>query len=144
MKKMILSLLLCGLVALQAGAAEQPKDEYREVMREMLELSGATRTYEVVMEQMAVMLGGTVDQKTLDEMMKIYSTEAFEKLWDMLVPVYKAHVSLEDMKAMRDFYKTPAGRRISAALPAITSASMEQSQVWAMELMQNMMTSIGR
>ena len=35
-------------------------------------------------------------------------------------PIYHRHLSAADIQALVDFYKTPAGRRVLAALPVIT------------------------
>lgn len=143
MKKILICLLFCGLAATTAFAAEPQKDEYREVMQEMLELPGTKQSYDVMMDQVISMLDGmNGDPKVMNELKKAFQQSSIEKLWDMLTPVYKAHISLEDMRAMRDFYKTPAGQRISTATPAITAASVDISMQWAMELVSDMMETM--
>ncbi len=51
--------------------------------------------------------------------------------FDQIVPIYDRHFSTEDIKAMVNFYSTPAGRKWIQALPAVNQENIVASQQWA-------------
>jgi hypothetical protein len=52
----------------------------------------------------------------------------------MLAPVYYKHLTLEDLNQIIVFYKTPAGKKMATATPAITQESMQIGQQWGMKI----------
>ena len=50
---------------------------------------------------------------------------------DAMVAVFSKYFSVEDLKALVDFYKTPAGQHYLKAMPAMTQESMQTMTTWA-------------
>ena len=57
-------------------------------------------------------------------------------------PIYHRHLSAADIQALVDFYKTPAGRRVLAALPVITEEGRRAGQAWGAELVPKMQARV--
>jgi hypothetical protein len=51
---------------------------------------------------------------------------------DSLVPIYATHFSLDDVKALADFFESPLGQRVLQALPQVT----QESQTSAAQLIK--------
>jgi len=99
-------------------------------IRLLLELTGAVNLSRQVMAQMLVQL-----QKMAPEVPASFWGE-FEReigtdgLVALMIPVYDRNLSHADLKEMIRFYQSPAGRRITAALPVIAKEAMEAGQQW--------------
>jgi hypothetical protein len=46
-----------------------------------------------------------------------------EKVADAIVPIYASHFSLDDIKAITQFYESPLGQRVVKTLPEVSKAS---------------------
>lgn len=108
-----------------------PSESPEMLAREVMDLCGASKLGEQVMESMLTMLDDEIDPEFRH---KFLSLAKPEQLVDMIVPLYVAHFDTETLKALIDFYKTPAGVKLIAAIPAITEASMKAGQQWGTEL----------
>jgi hypothetical protein len=62
-------------------------------------------------------------------------SKGLPELLDLSAEIQAKHIDLEALKAMLAFYKTPEGRRLTAALPAITAESAEAGRKWGERLM---------
>jgi hypothetical protein len=61
---------------------------------------------------------------------KMHSSEMIE----MIVPLYDKYYSLEDLRAVNDFYSSPAGQRVLSTLPQIMQESMAIGQQWGAKI----------
>lgn len=62
--------------------------------------------------------------------MEVYE-EKFEDLMDLLVPVYVKHFEEETLRAMVDFYKSPAGQASIKVLPVVLQEVLPSVNIWA-------------
>lgn len=127
---MVTIVVLC-CVWISRASAQEPS-EYKVALMEYVELSGAAKSMNSIFDQVVGMMGLTNDQKT--KVMANVKEKAMASLWDSLLPVYQKHVSLEDLEAANEFYKTPAGQRLGASVAAITSESQQAGMEWGMNL----------
>jgi hypothetical protein len=59
-----------------------------------------------------------------------------QDLIELLVPAYDKHLSHDDIKAMISFYQSPAGQRLTSALPDIQRDSLLAGQRWGLHIAQ--------
>jgi hypothetical protein len=103
-------------------------------IRTLLQLSGAG---DLALQNMLVMLDQmkAVRPDIPDEFWLAFRAEMKgEELVEVLVPVYAAHFSREEVRAMIAFYRTPVGQKLIAETPALAADAMTVGQSWGREL----------
>jgi len=129
MKKITLTIALL-LASLLLAYTQDSQDSYRDDLSNYLSLSGTDLSFDATIEQVIMMLGPSLSEDKKTEVKK----EAFEKLIDYMLPIYRRNISQEDLNALIDFYNSPSGKRISAAQPAIINETTQVSMQWANDL----------
>ena len=143
MKSLFFALTLCLSFSITSNA--QTDTTYAKVLSEMLEVTGAEANFDVAMNQVFAMSKAqfdNIDEEMWTELENELRKVSFKELMDMFTPVYQKHLSVEDLQATIDFYKTPAGKRIAEKTPLITSETMVIAQKWGMELSSKVMKKI--
>lgn len=135
MRKLFLtfSLVILCITATQA----QSNDAYSNELKKMFELSGSEETYKAVITQMMGMIKMQYSQIPADvmkELEKEFLNTSMSDLAKELTPVYKKHLSLEDLKGLIAFYETPLGKKYAQKTPAIMQESMAVGQRWGMSI----------
>jgi hypothetical protein len=67
------------------------------------------------------------------EVLKLFE-ERIDELLERIVPVYEKHFSAAEIDALLAFYRTPAGRKAIAVMPAVMSESVAAGQAWGRSL----------
>ena len=123
----------------------QTDTTYVKVLIEMLEVSGAEASFNAAMDQIFT-LSKSQYTNLSDEMWSELETEirkiSFKELMEMFTPVYQKHLSIDDLQASIEFYKTPAGKRIAEKTPIVNTETMVIAQKWGMELSQKVFKKI--
>jgi hypothetical protein len=104
-------------------------ESYKDVLLEYMEVQGSLDSFNNSIDQMSQMMGGQIEADKLKPIMD----EMFLSLVDALVPVYKNHLSIQDLKDGIEMYKTPIGKKIAQKTPLITQETMNVSMQWGME-----------
>ena len=104
-------------------------ESYKDVLLEYMEVQGSMDSFNNSINQMSQMMGGQIEADKLKPIMD----EMFLSLVDALVPVYKNHLSIQDLKDGIEMYKTPIGKKIAQKTPLITQETMNVSMQWGME-----------
>ena len=104
-------------------------ESYKDVLLEYMEVQGSLDSFNNSKDQMSQMMGGQIEADKLKPIMD----EMFLSLVDALVPVYKNHLSIQDLKDGIEMYKTPIGKKIAQKTPLITQETMNVSMQWGME-----------
>ena len=104
-------------------------ESYKDVLLEYMEVQGFLDSFNNSIDQMSQMMGGQIEADKLKPIMD----EMFLNLVDALVPVYKNHLSIQDLKDGIEMYKTPIGKKIAQKTPLITQETMNVSMQWGME-----------
>lgn len=144
MRKLIV--VACGLVVvLGTGAGPAAGEEVsREetLARELLEVSGAGEMGLQVVRQMVQSFTAAnpdVPQEFWDRFVASVDPEELEEL---VVPIYVEHLTVEEMEASIDFYRTEVGQSILRKMPVVMAESIEAGQRWGMELAQRAMEEL--
>lgn len=109
--------------------SQSQNESYKDVLLEYMEVQGSLDSFNNSIDQMSQMMGGQIEADKLKPIMD----EMFLSLVDALVPVYKNHLSIQDLKDGIKMYKTPIGKKIAQKTPLITQETMNVSMQWGME-----------
>lgn len=135
MKRIIITITL--ILAAATFSFGQDNSVYKNALQEMMNISGATESYKVVIIQTFKMLKeqkSQVPAEVWTQFEKSFLDASQEELLEMLVPIYQKHISLPDLKAVIAFYQSPAGKRFSEKTPLIMQESMQVGQQWGIRL----------
>ena len=143
MKSLFFSLLLCMSFSFTSNA--QVDSTYAKVLTEMLEVTGAEANFESAMDQILTLSKSqhdNINEEMWNELEAEIRKISFKELMEMFTPVYQKHLTIEDLQATIDFYKTPAGKRIAEKTPLVTAETMIIAQKWGMELSNKVLKKI--
>jgi hypothetical protein len=138
----VLAALACLWHMPSVRAGELTEAKRQDVLR-LLDLTGAFRIGQIfsstIVRQMGDMLRSArpdipadvmdVLPQAVDEVIATEMT-ASGGFADLVVEVYHRHFTHEDVRGLIAFYETPLGRKLSAALPAMTQESMQAGMKW--------------
>ncbi len=130
MKKLILTIAIAiSCLCSTTLSAQNNDDAYGKALRTYMESSGSMASFEAAINQLFMMAGNVPAEKKSE-----IRTQAFDKLIDLMTPIYQKHISLQDLDAINRFYQTPEGRHIAEAQPKIAVESTQVGQQWGMWL----------
>ncbi|EDM36949.1 hypothetical protein PBAL39_18784 [Pedobacter sp. BAL39] len=130
MKTTILTVLLGLVTTFSFG---QDTTSYRSSLKKMMQISGSETAYKGVLVQMIAMFKqqqSGVPEGFWDEFEAEVSKDAFNKLINMVLPIYQKHLTEADLLAVIAFYESPAGRKFAEKTPLISQESMIAGQEW--------------
>lgn len=62
-----------------------------------------------------------------------------DKVMEVYAPIYRQHMTLDELKKVVAFYESPAGRKLGETATAVATESMPMIQQLSMEMVQEMM-----
>ncbi len=128
------------------AAAEDIDAEYRALVDEVLEITGAIKIGEQMGEFMATELFRVLRTNDLSVPDRAYDILAEEisaimkeelnagSFNEMMYPVYHKYLTATDLQALIDFYSSPEGKKIAELLPQISQEGMMAGQQWGLSL----------
>ncbi len=138
MRKLLLCLVLA--FALLPAISAQSNDPYTKALKEMFVASGSEATYKAVIKQMMGMFKAQYTQvpaEVMNNLEQEFLKTSMDELAEKLVPVYKKHLTIDDVKGLTAFYQTPLGKKYANQSPAIMQESMTVGQQWGMTIGQS-------
>lgn len=142
--KRTLSLCVFAFMLLATTFA-QTENKYAETLKEMFNVSGSEQAYEVAITQMVTIFKQQktgVSDEIWNELEAEFKKTSMEDLTEMMIPVYKKHLSLQDLEEMIAFYKTPIGQKYAKATPLIMQESMQVGAQWGAQIGEKMQKRI--
>lgn len=139
MKKGLFPIVLCLAFLVSASSVSAQEDNYRKALAEMLDASGTLATDKTIISQLLPLMQHTysnVPDTFWVEYEKEFSQIVDEKFIDVYVPIYKKYLTENDLKKITSFYKSPVGRKLAEATPAIVAEAVAAGQQFGRELMQ--------
>ena len=130
------TLLIAALLCLFNLYGQENKDYNQELMN-MFEMSGTQETYQAMISQMFTMFQKqypNVPAETWEELEMEFKYKSMQELVTLLAPVYEKHLTIDDLRDIVKFYKTPAGIKLRNSAPSITTESMQIGQQWGMKI----------
>ncbi len=125
---------------------DEPDPSYKQLVDEVLELTGALK----IGEQMSGFVVGEIVKalqsadsdfpargyELLESEVNLTIKEAMESgsLNELMYPIYAKYLDASDLEAMIRFYSTKEGRKIANILPQMTQEGMIAGQRWGAAL----------
>ena len=123
--------VLC-LLALGNPLQAQEGNTKEQDIRRMMELTGAAKLAEQIMDQMIVALDQEGADKAFWESLRTeFDTQS---LLRKTIPIYDKHFTHEEIKGLIAFYESPLGSKLIEKLPAVTQESMAVGMEWGQEI----------
>lgn len=135
MKKIIFSLLL--LLIFSNISFSQTGDNYKDAVLKLFKVSHTEQTYNNVVKQMLSMFKQQQTNATSEfwnEVEKEMFDKSFNEITDMLLPVYKKYLTIEDLNELIKFYESPIGQKFADTNPLIAQESMKIGQEWGLNI----------
>ena len=102
-------------------------DEYTETMKKIMVLSGASATTDDFLPKLSSMMKFNAPEKDeayWNEFAKKWKEKVENKVLEICTPVYKKHLTLEDLKAVASFYESPVGKKYKETSLAVMREAM--------------------
>jgi len=126
---------LAVLLAFGSARADDTNSPERMVLaKQILELSGALKIYDNYEKNLDGMMAQmrqsvpALDDATADELKKIAVEEynaSKPELIEGAARIYARHFTVDDLRALVAFYKTPAGQHFATEIPAVSMESVQ-------------------
>ena len=135
---------LLALVTLPAPVHAQAADAERlAVAKDLMQVAGVAKQFDEVMPYLTQQLAQSfvaIAPDKAGEIREVFSQLAVKfvdrkgELIDQITALYAEKLTLEDLRAIVAFYKSPAGVRFITAQPDIMRQSMTLGQRWGAQL----------
>ncbi|MCG2431602.1 DUF2059 domain-containing protein [Aequorivita xiaoshiensis] len=115
-------------------------DSIDSKIRDMIEVMGSTERMKTVannvielQEQQNPILKNSEYWQKIKSNIYEYS---FENLIDSLIPIYKKHLTEEEVKSIIEFYSSPSGQAMVKKFPLISTESMQVGAAWGEQMLK--------
>lgn len=138
--------LIAGLLIATATLQPAYADSKEDKIRELIAISGAGGTLEVMRAPMTQQLEGQLNQalpnmpdEHRQELLAVVNEEFdkfFPKFIDHIVPLYAETFTEEEISDVVAFFKTPSGQAFAEKQPQMMLKSMRATQEWGRQFGQ--------
>lgn len=148
MKKLLfIAAMSVAILSLQPTGvyAQNADSKYKETLYKVLDKSGGLETLNQMIPQLVSMMKQQAASQTdafWEDFTKRWTQRFIDKIVEKSTPTYRKYLTLEDLEKMLAFYNTPVGKKMYAAMPAITKEAMQMGQQLGMEIGQQMQNEI--
>lgn len=124
MKNILLSkvtMCIIALFTLTLSASAQntnATDEYKETLKKIMNFSGTSITTDDFLQRLSSIMklnAPKKDEAYWNEFSKNWKEKVENKVFEMYMPVYEKHLTLEELKAVAAFYESPVGKKYKEA-----------------------------
>lgn len=135
MKRIFLAFLTIMIVTTSIQA--QGKNDYYEMLNQLLEVTGSTASTDLVMVKMIEAIKMEYpevkeeDWKNLEIVVNKSRLEYREK---KLVPLYQKYLTTEDLEELINFYHSPVGQKYAKAAPQLSIEANRAGMEWGQQL----------
>jgi len=128
-------LFICALLVFTATTTFAGiSTEKRQEIDRMLNLVGMQALADQMMQQMITNFRATLKDVPPDYWENFSRKFSAADFLERIVPLYDKFYSLEDLRAVNEFYSSKAGQRILKTLPQIMQESMVIGEAWGKEI----------
>jgi uncharacterized protein len=115
---------------------KQISAEKKQLLRELVEMTGSKKSYEQTMQIMTTQmqkqvdsLGGRSGGTDISKFMKEFNEKfTYEQMLEtVLYPTYDQYFTEADIKGMIAFYKTPTGEKVISVTPQLTQTIFKRT-----------------
>lgn len=108
--------------------------EKEKAVRQLLEMTGASKLALQVMDQMLVSMKQAMPNVPDEFWTRFRKKIKSDDLTNQIAPIYGKYYTKDDLKQIIAFYNTPIGRKMIAVTPQISRESMTVGQEWGRKL----------
>jgi len=139
--KKIIFLAAILLLPICSSAKENESPYYKDFIK-FLQVSGAEKTQKIAVQGMFEQFKKSPKMKSgaFDKIEELIVKE-LSKLNELLFPIYKKHLSHDDLKAIIAFYESDAGKRLVASQPEIVQESMQVGAQWGQDVAKRVLAN---
>ena len=116
----------------------QNTEYYRDYLK-FLKVSGAEASQKLMVQQMFDQIKKAAPGKISADRIEQQMVDELSLLNEQLFPVYKKHLTHQDLKAIIAFYETPIGKKLVQSQPAILKDSFSIGAAWGQGVAQRVM-----
>ncbi|WP_291591363.1 DUF2059 domain-containing protein [Bacteroides sp.] len=101
-------------------------DEYKETLKKIMNLSGASATEDLYPKMISMMKLNAPgkDESYWNEFAKNWKEKIENRTIEICMPVYEKHLTLEDLKTIAAFYESPVGKKYKETSLAVMREAM--------------------
>jgi uncharacterized protein len=125
-----LSLVTLLLLVSSSFSFAEITPEKKEEIDHMMKLTGMEKLTQQMMDQMFTVMTSKVPSSKASVIERIKQKLKSSDLLEKFIPIYDKYYSLEDLRAVNAFYKTPAGQKVLSTMPQVMQESMAMGQEW--------------
>ena len=117
-KVMMCIIALFTLILPASAQNTNATDEYKETLKKIMVLSGASATTDDFFQKITSVMklnAPEKDEAYWNEFSKNWKEKIESKVFEMYMPVYEKHLTLEELKAVAAFYESPVGKKYKEA-----------------------------
>ena len=117
-KVMMCIIALFTLILPASAQKTNATDEYKETLKKIMVLSGASATTDDFLQRLSSIMklnAPKKDEAYWNEFSKNWKEKVENKVFEMYMPVYEKHLTLEELKAVAAFYESPVGKKYKEA-----------------------------
>lgn len=109
---------LFTLTLLASAQNTNATDEYKETLKKIMDFSGTSTTTDDFLQRLSSIMklnAPKKDEAYWNEFSKNWKEKVENKVFEMYMPVYEKHLTLEELKAVAAFYESPVGKKYKEA-----------------------------
>jgi hypothetical protein len=135
MKYSKIAVLLFSLICALTLKAEITPEKRTEIDK-LLRLTGMEKLMDQMKGQMIGSLKSSITGAPAGFWEKFSTKMDTRELIEKIVPIYDKYYTIDDLKAVNEFYSSPAGQKILGTLPQVMQESMKVGQAWGQKISQ--------
>ena len=117
--KVMMCIIALFTLTLPASAQNtNATDEYKETLKKIMDFSGTSTTTDDFLQRLSSIMklnAPKKDEAYWNEFSKNWKEKVENKVFEMYMPVYEKHLTLEELKAVAAFYESPVGKKYKEA-----------------------------
>ncbi|MFT7035990.1 MAG: hypothetical protein ACJA2S_004516 [Cyclobacteriaceae bacterium] len=112
------------------------QDNFDKDILRFLEINGSKQTMAPMVDQMVKQFRSMNSSVPNDfwTLLKLDLTADMTDLMKKMVPIYKKHLTHEEVKGLIEFYESPVGKSFTSKSGLIMQESMQIGQQWGMQI----------
>lgn len=116
-----------------------------KVMR-MIEVLGSTERMEAIVETMIKMQEEESPELIKSEYWQSFKNEEinYDELIGLLIPIYKKHLTIQEIETITEFYSSPIGQKMVEKFPLIANEAMQAGSIWGENLFKRVQTNFNK
>jgi hypothetical protein len=137
----LIGALLLSITVFAEAQTRPVSDAKRKAIDSIMQLTGTKNALSLMSQQLTAEILGVLQTKNVpmnEDLIKLIDHEAKKVIYedfvlnnqfnDIFYALYDEYFSVEELKEIERFYNSPTGKRLLAAMPEISSRSLEISR----------------